>query len=205
MPRVLLITIAAIVVPISLVADVLVLRDGTRVQGELITVRGGVIEFEEQSFGGRGRIVRVDREEVVRIEFDNRGGGGGGGDFGGGRPPGMRERTVNVAASVPWSDTGIDMRSGQTVYFNANGEVRWGRDRRDGPEGENNSPRNPGRPMPNRPGAALIGRVGDSNDPFFIGGDTAGIRVRSSGRLYLGINDEVLTDNSGAFRVTVYY
>jgi hypothetical protein len=205
MPRALLITIAAMIVPISLVADVLVLRDGTRVQGELSTVRGGVIEFEEQSFGGRGRIVRVDREEVVRIEFDNRGGGGGGGDFGGGRPPGMRERTVNVAANVPWSDTGIDVRSGQTVYFNANGEVRWGRDRRDGPEGENNSPRNPGRPMPNRPGAALIGRVGDSNDPFFIGGDNGGIRVRSSGRLYLGINDEVLTDNSGAFRVTVSY
>ncbi len=120
MPRALLITIAAMIVPISLVADVLVLRDGTRVQGELITVRGGVIEFEEQSFGGRGRIVRVDREEVVRIEFDNRGGGGGGGDA----PP------------------------------IANG---------------------------------------------------LGIRVRSSGRLYLGINDEVLTDNSGAFRVTVYY
>jgi len=143
MPRALLITIAAMFVPISLAADVLV--------------------------------------------------------------PGMRERTVNVAANVPWSDTGIDVRSGQTVYFNANGEVRWGRDRRDGPEGENNSPRNPGRPTPNRLGAALIGRVGDSNDPFFVGGDNGGIRVRSSGRLYLGINDEVLTDNSGTFRVTVHY
>lgn len=210
MPRILLITIAALTVPISLFADVLVLRDGSRLQDELLAVRGGVIEFEEQRSGGRGRVVRVDREEVVRIEFDNRGSGSGngsgwGGGGGGIRPPGMRERTVNVLAGTQWNDTGIDVRSGQTIYFNASGEVRWGRDRRDGPEGENNSPRNPGRPMPNRPGAALIGRVGEFNDPFFIGGANDAIRVRSSGRLYLGINDEVLTDNSGAFRVTVYY
>jgi hypothetical protein len=211
MPRTLLVTIVALTLPISLLADVLVLRNGTRVQGELITVRNGVIEFEEQRSGGRGRVLRVDREEVVRIELDRYGGdggwpGGGGGDVGGGnRPPGMRERVVNVGASVQWNDTGIDVRSGQTLFFNASGQVRWGRDRRDGPEGENNSPDNPGRPMPNRPGAALIGRVGGSDDAFFIGGSNGGIRVRSGGRLYLGINDEVLTDNSGAFRVTVYY
>jgi hypothetical protein len=205
-PRILLVTIVALTLPISLVADVLVLRDGGRVQGELLTVRGGVVEFEEQRFAGRGRVIRVDRQEVVRIEFANRGSGGDwGGGGGGGRPPGMRERTLNVAAAVQWTDTGIDVRSGQTLYFNAGGEVRWGRDRRDGPEGENNSPRNPGRPMPNRPGAALIGRVGEFNDAFFIGGDNSGLRMRSSGRLYLGINDEVLTDNSGSFRVVVYY
>jgi hypothetical protein len=29
--------------------------------------------------------------------------------------------------------------------------------------------------------------------------------VRNSGRLYLGLNDDVLTDNSGNFRVVVYY
>jgi hypothetical protein len=50
----------------------------------------------------------------------------------------------------------------------------------------------------------LIGRVGD-DAPFFIGSDTEGIRVRGSGTLFLGINDETLDDNSGSFRVTVYY
>ena len=59
--------------------------------------------------------------------------------------------------------------------------------------------------MPNRPAAALIGRVGESNDYFFIGGDGGAVRVRGNGRLYLGINDDYLRDNSGAFRVTVYY
>ena len=47
------------------------------------------------------------------------------------------------------------------------------------------------------------GKIG--NDLFFIGDDSGPIRLRSSGRLYLGINDDVLTDNSGNFRVVVYY
>ena len=57
--------------------------------------------------------------------------------------------------------------------------------------------------MPNRAGGALIGRIG--GDVFFIGDERGPIRVRNSGRLQLGVNDEYLADNSGSFRVTVYY
>jgi hypothetical protein len=57
--------------------------------------------------------------------------------------------------------------------------------------------------MGNRNAAALIGRI--DNDMFFIGDDTGPIRVRNNGRLFLGVNDDVLTDNSGNFRVVVYY
>lgn len=193
--------------PISLQADTLILRDGTRVQGELISVRNGTIEFEERRGYGFGRTVRFDRDEVVRIEFENsrtNNYGGSGNSFG--RPSGMRERQVIVSADVAWNDTGIDVRQGQTVYFEAQGQVRWGRDRRDGPAGERNSPANPNRPMGNRNAAALIGKIGtDSGDLFFIGDDTGAVRLRGSGRLYLGVNDDVLTDNSGNFRVVVYY
>jgi len=190
----------------SLQADTLYLRDGTRVQGELIAFRNGTIEFEERRGFGGGRTLRLDRDEVVRIEFENTRRSGGSDFLGGGRPSGMRERQTLVSADVPWNDTGIDVRAGQTIYFEAQGQVRWGRDRRDGPAGERNSPSNPNRPMGNRNAAALIGKVGDaSNDYFFIGDETGPIRMRSSGRLYLGINDDVLTDNSGNFRVVVYY
>ena len=66
---------------------------------------------------------------------------------------------------------------GQTVYFEARGQVRWGRDRRDGPEGENNSPNNPNRPIPSRAAGSLIGKVGnENNDFFFIGADTGPVR-----------------------------
>jgi hypothetical protein len=203
MNRLILATLLAAVLPVVVLADTLVLRNGTRIQGELLAVRNGTIEFEERSGSGRARRIALNRDEVSRIEFssftsDDR-------DVAG-RPGGLRERQIIVSADVPWNDAGIDVRSGQTIYFEATGNVRWGRDRRDGPEGEDNSPSNPNRPLPNRPAAALIGKVGNtSQDYFFIGAEQGAIRVRSSGRLYLGINDDFLSDNSGNFRVTIYY
>lgn len=198
-----------VALPIGLQADTLILRDGSRVQGELVAVRNGTIEFEERRSFGSGRTLRFDRDDVVRIEFDNNrnsnnyNNGNNNSSNSYGRPGGMREKQVIVSANVAWNDAGIEVRSGQTVYFQAQGQVRWGKDRRDGPAGERNSPDNPNRPMGNRNAAALIGKIG--NDLFFIGDDTGAIRVRNSGRLYLGINDDVLTDNSGNFRVVVFY
>jgi len=195
-----------VALPISLQADTLILRDGSRVQGELIAVRNGTIEFEERRNSGAGRTLRFDRDEVVRIEFETYRNDTSGSSTNFGRPTGMREKQVIVSGDVSWNDTGIDVRPGQTVYFESQGQVRWGRDRRDGPAGERNSPPNPGRPMPNRNAAALIGKIGnDSGDLFFIGEETGAVRLRGSGRLFLGVNDDVLTDNSGNFRVVVYY
>ncbi len=196
-----------------LLADTLVLRNGRRVEGELTGVNRREVEFEEYGNGGR-RTVRVPRAEIARIEFDD-GFENGFGGFGrdgnrndrgietGGIPRGMREREVNVTAREPWTDTGIDVRGGQAIYFQASGEVRWGANRRDSAAGERNSPRNPNRPLPDRPAAALLARIG--NDVIFIGGEQGPYRARSSGRLYLGINDDVFTDNSGSLRVTLSY
>jgi hypothetical protein len=190
-----------------LLADTLVLNNGRRVQGELIGVYGRDIEFQERS-GGRRQTIRVPRSDIARIEFDDNGQDDRGNDRdnnSGGIPRGMRERQVNVTAREPWYDTGIDVRAGQAIYFSASGETRWGPNRRDGAGGENNSPVNNGRPLPDRPAAALIGRIGDGRDVFFIGNDSAPFRARGNGRLYLGINDDVFTDNSGSLRVTVSY
>lgn len=196
--------VLVLALPAGLQADVLYMRDGSRITGELIAFRNGTIEFEERRGFGGGRTLRLDRDEVDRIEFENRRftNNNNNNSFGG-RPSGMREKQTIVSADVAWNDTGIDVRAGQTVYFEATGQVRWGRDRRDGPAGERNSPSNPNRPMGNRNAAALIGKIG--NDMFFIGDETGPVRLRSSGRLYLGVNDDVLTDNSGNFRVVVYY
>ena len=182
-------------------ADVLVLRDGRRVEGTLVGVRGDRVEFEQRD----GRTRQYDRSEIRSIQFDDDSYGGGGG-FTGGRPSaGLRERAVSVMARTPWTDTGIDVRPGQNVFFSATGEVRWGPGRRDDAAGEHNSPFNGNRPMPNRPAGSLIGKIGPNGDPFFIGGATEAIRVRGGGRLYLGINDDFLDDNSGSFRVVIGY
>lgn len=191
-------------------ADTLVLTSGRRIQGELKGVYGREIEFEERT-GSNRRLMRVPRTDIARIEFDNSGssfgqnGQNNQNDVSGGVPRGMREREVMVTAREPWTDTGIDVRAGQMICFAASGEVRWGPNRRDGVAGERNSPRNYLRPMPGQPAAALIGRIGEQDSPFIIGDQPGPFRARSSGRLYLGVNDDVFTDNTGSFRVTVSF
>jgi hypothetical protein len=202
---------------IGVAADTLIMRNGDQLRGQLVAIRNGEVEFREER-GYNSRTVRVDLREVRRIDFDdeygNRGYGRGESrgpeETGRGRSdgprPGMREHQVVVSANVPWVDSGIVVRDGQQIYFRTVGQVTWGKGRRDGPEGEKNSPFNPGRPIPNRPGACLIGKVGDrSSDPFYIGDVQGPIRVRGDGRLFLGINDDNLRDNTGNWRVTVFY
>ena len=191
-------------------ADTLVLRDGRRIQGELIGIVGRELDFEERSGFGR-RMMRVPRRDIVRIEFEDYDASASARDERRndrrddvvGIPRGLRERQVNVTAREAWTDTGIDVRAGEQIFFEARGETRWGPNRRDGAAGERNSPFNPNRPLPDRPAAALIGRIG--NDLFFIGSEPGPFRVRTTGRLHLGINDDVFEDNTGAIRVTVSY
>ena len=189
-----------------LAADTLVLRDGRRIPGHMVGADSRDVDFEERSGFGR-RMIRVPRRDIARIEFDDAdrsfGRDEGREDLAGGIPRGMNERQVNVTAREAWTDTGIDVRAGRQIYFQTRGETRWGPNRRDAAAGERNSPFNPARPLPDRPAAALIGRIGD--DIFFIGADPGPFRVRSTGRLHLGINDDVLSDNSGMLRVTVSY
>src|SRR5215475_9829523 len=107
-------------------ADTLVLRDGSRVEGTVIAMRDGVIEFEtRRGFLGRERM-RVERDDVVRIEFDRSGDDRRGFDRDradsrdrndsrdGRRPSGLREREVSVDSWLGWKDTGIDIRAGQS-------------------------------------------------------------------------------------------
>jgi hypothetical protein len=190
-----------------LFADVLVLRDGRRVEGVLVEIRGDTIEFE--AAGPRGwRVERFRRADVRAIQFDDRPDGfdtRGGRDEGGWGASGQRERTVQVQARQGWTATGLTVRAGQSVRFQASGEIRWGPGRRDGPSGERNSPYNEHRPMPRINAAALIGKIGPQGDPFFIGDDRAPVRVREGGELFLGINDDFLQDNSGWFTVVIGY
>jgi hypothetical protein len=186
-------------------ADTLVLRNGRRITGRLISVRGDTIEFEQSGVTGE-RVLRLDRDEVRTIELDRASYGGSGGTLSGGRPAGMRERTIMVAANSAANDTGIDVRAGQTVYFEASGTVEWGPGSRDDPAGARNAAYNANRPMPGRPPGALIGAIGrESTDYFFIGNDRGSMRMRTAGRLILRINDDYVRDNRGSFRVTVYY
>jgi hypothetical protein len=195
----------ALLGPAAVSADTLIFRDGRRIDGELVSVAAGTVEFRERR--GRGRVLRLDRGEVRAIELES-------GSFDAAdpvrplRPRGLRERDVLVSGDVPFVDTGIDVRTGQQIYFESSGNVWWKPSEKTGPEGENGSERerDSRRPMPRRPTGGLVGKVGqESTDLFFIGADPGPIRVRSAGRLFLGVNDDYFQDNHGNFRVVVYY
>jgi hypothetical protein len=102
------------VLPVAVSADTLYLRNGQRIEGELVSVRNDTIEFEERRNYGSGRVLRFDRDEVARIEFDT---AGSGNSYTSGRPAGMRERQLTVSANTDWIDAGIEVRSGPTVSF----------------------------------------------------------------------------------------
>jgi hypothetical protein len=56
-------------------------------------------------------------------------------------------------------------------------------------------------PLTRAAAGALIARVGNSS--IFAVGNRRQVRAPASGRLYLGVNDDYLADNSGEFRVMV--
>lgn len=194
-------------VTVTLHADTLVLMNGRRIQGLLVGVTDDQLEFEEQG-GPRRRTLVIPRQDIARIEFGNPSGV----PAAPAEQPvvvvprGMRERLVEVKGNERWNDTGIDIREGQALYFVASGQVKWGPgSRKDGAAGERNSPVDSIRPIPDRPAAALIGKIGNGEDIVFIGGELGPFRARQSGRLYLGINDGHLPDNVGSLRVKVSY
>lgn len=198
--RALAVFVATAALATTTLADTLVLRSGRRLEGNLVSVRGSTIEFTETN----GSTRRLHRNDVARIELNDSRYDDDDDQQLGGRPSGLREKYTTVQAETQWNDTGVDVRSGALVYFDATGRVRWGPDRQDGPGGEGGNRYNANRPIPGRPGGALVGRIGNS-DPFYIGNDKGPLRMRESGRLSLGVNDDYLEDNSGSWRVTIYY
>ena len=59
-----------------------------------------------------------------------------------------------------------------------------------------------GSPLPQNFAGALIAKVGGSA-PFPIGNNTAAVTMPSAGQLYLGINDDEVSDNRGEYIVTL--
>ena len=183
-------------------ADTLYMNDGRRIQGELISVNRNIVVFHQaDEFATRARRLRVPLGTVDRIDLNDED------DFINDDDtytvPGQASgREFNIRADQQWTDTGLTLRSGETFRLDASGRVDWGPGRSDGPAGEMSSHYNANRPLPNRPAAALIGRIGNG-EPFFVGQGGMTFRASNSGRLYLGINDDYLRDNSGSFRVSV--
>ena len=122
-----------------------------------------------------------------------------------------------VPANAQWVDSGMDVQSGESVTLVAHGRIRHLipqtkqeiEQSEAGPAGTffyDDSLAHQEFPLPAAgsgpaPCYCLIGRIGEGR-PFFVG-DGMSIAAESTGRLYLGVNDFDVTDNTGEFYVEV--
>jgi Ca2+-binding EF-hand superfamily protein len=119
------------------------------------------------------------------------------------QPVGTSGLAVVVNPVQRWTDTGLMVRDGDILSLDANGRVQLSNDANDiaGPAGASSNRRAAEAPLPQEPAGALIARIGNSQ-PVYLGGRSS-IVVRSTGRLFLGVNDDHLADNTGEYRVRV--
>jgi hypothetical protein len=118
-----------------------------------------------------------------------------------------------VEANKGWTDTGLELLSGESVMISASGTVNtFGGEpgRNTGPSGEIYLCIESDCFMQNAGFGALVARI-SSGSPFKIGSKLSFIADRN-GKLYLAINDNTasipsmsdrLSDNSGSFRVVI--
>ena len=116
---------------------------------------------------------------------------------------GTTGEVVSVDSSVRWTDTGIDVRAGDTLTFNADGRVRLSDNAGDSAfaSGAESGRRAAAAPVPNAPAGGLIARIANGQAVYV--GDRRSLRAPRAGRQFLGVNDDHLADNDGVYRVTV--
>jgi len=109
---------------------------------------------------------------------------------------------VRVPANVAWVSTGLAVRKGDRVTFSTSGEVQLSSNTADRAHPAGTSRTATLSPLPNVAAGALIGRVGLSGKPFGIGDQTI-VPMPAAGMLYLAVNDDERSDNTGEFIVVL--
>jgi hypothetical protein len=131
-----------------------------------------------------------------------------------------RAVVVQVPGDASWTDTGFEVAAGDLIAFEAEGAITLQKGNPEaecGPEGYDLQTLQ--QPLSGRNLGALIGKVvigvtllvdeetkeerrEESAVVFFVG-SKGSVEMPARGRLFLGINETVIGDNAGAFRVIV--
>jgi hypothetical protein len=186
-----------------------VLRNGRSFYGRLVTLRPDMLRFHNNEAGRTEeyRVSAISRiylnTERARSIFDLQDASDPA--FSPGQPTWGNRRTgeVSVPSTSQWIDTGLDVMQSDRLTFQAAGQIRLSADRSavTGPGGLA-AARSQNYPLSGAPGGALIGRI-DDGEPFLIGAGRTVVTMPATGRLRLGINDDLFTDNSGTYRVRI--
>lgn len=121
----------------------------------------------------------------------------GGGQF---FPVRVRVRADSTANG--WTDSGLMVRKGQKLRISATGRVSLGEGRFSTPTG---LPRvvDTEKLMRNEPTGELIAVIGDDNDEFIPVGANREFYAPRDGRLFLGVNEGKLDDNTGTYEAVI--
>ena len=130
-------------------------------------------------------------------------------------------KKIAVPANAGWVDTGLDVGQGDQFYVHATGEISVQK----GNPAANCGPAGLDiitvqQPVPDRNLGSLVGRVAqlialkkdeDSGEEirdeivqYFFIGETSDVTIPMKGRIYLGINEDIVKDNAGEFTVYIY-
>lgn len=189
-------------------APFVVMKSGEVVDGRLYDIGGaGPLRISVDTSSGRRD---YSSNDVARIYF----GGGVPGQSASsstatstsqsGMPGQAGGQTVTVPGNRQWTQTGIWVNSGDQLTFSTSGQVQLSAGGSDdaSPAGSLTGRYAQRAPLPSVLAGALIGRIGNGQ-PFGIGTQTTPVPMPASGILFLGINDDVVTDNTGQFQVTI--
>jgi hypothetical protein len=188
------------------------LRNGTNWSGQFIDIRGG----EKTASPGEDHtlIFRMSNGEERRVPLDSVGR-----IYLGNFPGATTANNPNVTSNEPlpsgamrvpgnatWVATPLSVRRGDQVRFNVTGRIQLSDDPEDVAHaaGSVRQRRANGSPLPQNFAGALIAKVGNSA-PFPIGDVTTPVTMPADGQLYLGINDDEMSDNRGEYTVTLQH
>ena len=100
------------------------------------------------------------------------------------------EKVLNIPGNVAWFDTQIDLEDNQEILIEALGEICL---QKGNPKAWCNPEGLPiktlQQPLPNENLGALIGKVGEESQDYFLIGSKNRIKILKGGRLFLGINE----------------
>jgi len=138
--------------------------------------------------------------------------------------PSMERQTgmeISVLSHVDWTDTGLDVVEGQQIIFRAVGQISLQKGNPVtycGPDGYNY--RSLQQPLQGQNIGALIGKayflislevdeetgeeIRNEREEIFYIGSSIRVTIPMDGRLYLGINENLVADNEGVFHVLIY-
>ncbi len=120
------------------------------------------------------------------------------------KPQPIRIQTKVLADNTAngWTNSGWVVRKGQKIRIFSNGKISIGNGRYTSPNGISTLPDSQ-KLIKDKPTGGLIAVIGDDNNDFIFIGSSKEFVAKRDGALFLGVNEGVLTDNSGSFNVTI--